>query len=88
MAEESTKGLSVEVESALGEFLDAGCPEEVNAYLDKAQLSHPTIRHEQLEEAPSPESIAVLPCPSGSRSANRWVPDKHGGHLFWWCQPE
>ena len=37
MAAESDSGLSTEVESALNEFVDARCPEEVDAYRDKVK---------------------------------------------------
>jgi hypothetical protein len=74
--------LSPDVEAALNAFVDAGCPEEVNAYLEKVRLSHPKLRHERRQTMPAHEEIPVLPCERGFRSKYRWVPDKHGGHLF------
>lgn len=82
------EGLSTEVRDALERYVGAGCPGDVNAYLDQQELSHPRLEHERksefLQEA---EREAVVPCGDGFHPVSEWVPDRAGGHLFWSCEP-
>jgi hypothetical protein len=90
MADDSPTGFAPEVQAALDSFVGAGCPGEVNDYLDEAGLEHPQLHHEERDSPPTKEAIAELPCGPGFKSERTWVLNKntYGGHWFWSCVPE
>ena len=82
------KGLSTEVSEALSSYVEAGCPGDVNAYLDRQGLSHPPIEHERRDERTeeAARSARVI-CDPGYVAESMWIPDRKGGHYFWYCVP-
>jgi hypothetical protein len=82
-------GLSTEAASALRDYVTAGCPGDVNKYLDERKIAHPDVVHVQADSEPlAPHHVDAPICTPPLVPKNKWIPDKHGGHIFWWCGPE
>jgi hypothetical protein len=78
-----------EFDQALHEYVAAGCPGEVNAFLDEKGIEHPSVEHEQRDtEALEAERESVVVCGEGYHPETTWVPDKRGGHMFSYCVPD
>jgi hypothetical protein len=79
------KELSSEVDAALGAFVVDGCPGDVNDYLDGRALNHPRIFHRRAARAGESIHEDFVPCEAPLVPTSKWIPDREGGHLFWYC---
>lgn len=88
MAEIPDGGRPAHVDQALESYVAGGCPAEVNQYLDDLGLDHPPLTHRRQKSgsAIEPHALPASACPDG-HPAVKWVPDREGGHQFWYCAP-
>lgn len=79
--------MSSDLRQELEGYVEAGCPGDVNAFLDDRELAHPQIEHEPRDEfVEEANREAKVICEPGYTPVSIWVPDKAGGHLFWYCE--
>jgi hypothetical protein len=75
MTENFDHSLPDNLADEVGQYIDEGCPGDLNAYLDKRGTPHPQFRYHEVspDEDFNPEFV---PCPDGYRST--WVRLKDG----------
>lgn len=78
-------GISPQVEAALEEFVRGGCLGDINDYLDDRGLAHPRIDHRLARSRDEPLHEDFVPCDPPYVPTSKWVPDRDGGHIFWYC---
>jgi hypothetical protein len=82
---------SQELKQALERYVADGCPSQGgNAYLDALEIAHPQFTHERSERkgAEVGQREYMVSCGPGSHPAVTWVPDRHGGHNFYYCEAD
>jgi hypothetical protein len=85
MSNADAGGLTAAVVSALQDFVDAGCPGDVNAYVTDRGLGHPYLDHRRADGADESVHEDFVPCKPPLVPTSKWVPDREGGHAFWYC---
>jgi hypothetical protein len=85
MADDGKEALSRAADAALDAFVADGCPVDVNEYLDDRKVTHPRVTYQRATRENEAPREDFVPCDPPLVPTSKWVPDREGGHMFWYC---